>query len=146
MRLTYAQDDATLREVYNLLQRCAFPWLPNDWETAYGALQKCQNYIGRQDGKVVLWVCYHTFSDTQCDLDICVVPELKRKWLTKGLFRDIVSKPLLNYGLKLVSCKCYDDAFYRSLLRLGFSEGYSGPSECVFTHKEFKQKFGHMNG
>ncbi len=142
----YAEDYATLQEVYDLMQRGGFPFVPHDWPTAYAALKLARNYVIKEDGKVVVWVGYHTFTDKQCDLDICVAPEYRKEWLTKGLFKDIVSKPLLDYQLDVVSCKCNDDRFYRSLLRLGFAEGYSEAGECVFTHKEYARKFGHLNG
>lgn len=144
--MQYVNDYATLQEVYSLLQRCDFPLVPTDWPTAYSALKDTRSYVVKRDGKVVVWIGYHSFTDKMCDLDICVAPEVRGVWATKGLIRDVVSKPLLDYGLEAVRIEAYNPEWRSRLLQEGFSEGYSGPSECIFTHADYEKRFGHVNG
>lgn len=144
--MEYVDDYASLKEVYGLLQRCEFPFVPTDWPTAYSALKNTRNYVVRRNGRIAVWIGYHTFTDDQCDLDICVAPEYRGKWATNGLLKEIVSKPLLDYGLKTIRIDVYNKEWRDRLLQEGFRDGYSKPSECIFTHADYAKRFGHVNG
>ncbi len=142
MQLAYVTDYPSLAGIYWLMRRCDFPLVPTDFPTAYAALAATRNYVVKRKGKVVVWVGYHNFTDESCEIDVCVTPELRRKWLTKAMAREIISKPLLTYGVKEVRIRTANDKLRADVLRYGFKQGYSGAGECVFTHNDYTKRFG----
>lgn len=141
--MVQVNDPHTLGKVYDLLRNCGFPDVP-EWVSAYLHLTQCRSFVDAKD-RVGVWVGYHSFDADSCHVDLCVKPEKQGKWLTKGLFKEIMARPR-TWGCKKIYALAGNSKQQDRLLKVGFTRVDNEPSMLVFTYQDYFKRSVALNG
>jgi hypothetical protein len=144
-----------LGEVYDLLQRCGYPALP-ERGLAMSLMKQAINITLCDGDKLVAWVGVHG-NEREVALDFACDKEYRRRWFTPSLYKALIHGQFAR-GVRVIKIETSQPSLIKAAIKAGFMMDDSKcsltkESKCLHTkpvalqmeYKDYLRKYG-MSG